>query len=70
LKGEVLTFLILTTLQEVWELIQLCDLAVDLSKRMNDPKRLFVARGNTLIKEEEDRKKVNLIPKKSRARQN
>jgi hypothetical protein len=50
-------------MQEVWELVQLYDLAVDLSERMNDPNRLFTARGNTLFKEERDRKRVRLIPK-------
>ena len=50
-------------MQEVWDLIHLYDLAVDLSQRMNDPMRLFKSRGNTLIQEEEDRKRVRSIPK-------
>jgi hypothetical protein len=52
----------------VWELVSLYELAEDLHARMNDPMRLFSARGDTLIKEEEDRRRVNAIPKKSQAR--
>jgi hypothetical protein len=52
----------------VWELVSLYELAEDLYARMNDPMRLFSARGDTLIKEEEDRRRVNTIPKKSQAR--
>jgi hypothetical protein len=54
----------------VWELVSLYELAEDLYARMNDPMRLFSARGDTLIKEEEDRRRVNTIPKKSQARRN
>jgi hypothetical protein len=49
----------------VRELVRLCDLAKDLtSRRVNDPERLFIPRGNTLLEEEQDRK-VRVIPQKS-----
>jgi hypothetical protein len=49
----------------VRELVRLCDLAKDLtSRRVNDTKRFFIPRGNTLLEEEQDRK-VMVIPKKS-----
>jgi len=44
--------------------VDLCSLTEDLKERMKDPNRLFKNRGKTLIKEEQDRKKVNTFPKK------
>jgi len=51
-------------LECVWELVELSRLADNLLHRMNDPNRLFKARGNQMFQEEADRKKVNQIPKK------
>ena len=42
--------------------IELCDLAEDLKERMKDPNRLFKSRGKAMVREEQDRKKVNTIP--------
>lgn len=52
------------TLQKMATFIDLCDLAQDLKERMQDPKRLFKNRGKTMVQEEQDRKKVNSIPRK------
>jgi len=51
-------------LESVRELCSLSRLADNLRQRMNDPNRLFKARGNQMVQEEADRKKVNQIPKK------
>ena len=52
------------TLQKMATFIDLCDLAQDLKERMQDPKRLFKNRGKAMVQEEQDRKKVNSIPRK------
>merc|ERR1719318_1300222 len=52
------------TLQKMATFIDLCDLAQDLKERMQDPKRLFKNRGKAMVQEEQDRKKVNTIPRK------
>eukprot|EP00092_Neocalanus_flemingeri_P033507 GFUD01036425.1.p1 GENE.GFUD01036425.1~~GFUD01036425.1.p1 ORF type:complete len:760 (+),score=195.12 GFUD01036425.1:167-2281(+) len=52
------------TLQKIVSYMELCDLAEDLKERMQDPKRLFKSRGTAMVKEEQDRKKVNTIPRK------
>eukprot|EP00092_Neocalanus_flemingeri_P033506 GFUD01036424.1.p1 GENE.GFUD01036424.1~~GFUD01036424.1.p1 ORF type:complete len:760 (+),score=195.92 GFUD01036424.1:167-2281(+) len=52
------------TLQKIVTYMELCNLAEDLKERMQDPKRLFKSRGTAMVKEEQDRKKVNTIPRK------
>jgi len=49
-------------LKDIHKVIQLHSLAEDLKQRMSDPNRLFKARGNLMMKEEEDRKIVSKIP--------
>jgi len=50
------------TFMKLSAFFDLCDLAQDLKDRMKDPSRLFKNRGKALMKEEQDRKKVNTIP--------
>ena len=50
------------TFSKLSTFVGLCDLADDLKERMKDPNRLFKSRGKAMVKEEEDRKKVNTIP--------
>eukprot|EP00092_Neocalanus_flemingeri_P000867 GFUD01000924.1.p2 GENE.GFUD01000924.1~~GFUD01000924.1.p2 ORF type:complete len:238 (-),score=82.32 GFUD01000924.1:766-1443(-) len=52
------------TLQKVVAFLEQCDLAEDLKERMQDPNRLFKSRGKTMVKEEQDRKRVNTIPRR------
>merc|ERR1719154_634090 len=52
------------TLLKVVVYLELCGLAEDLKTRMMDPNRLFKSRGKALVQEEQDRKKVNMIPRK------
>eukprot|EP00092_Neocalanus_flemingeri_P014462 GFUD01015606.1.p1 GENE.GFUD01015606.1~~GFUD01015606.1.p1 ORF type:complete len:767 (+),score=188.47 GFUD01015606.1:174-2303(+) len=52
------------TLQKVVAFMDLCDLAEDLKERMQDTNRLFKSRGPTMVKEEQDRKRVNTIPRR------
>merc|ERR1719508_475756 len=52
------------TFQKLVAYLELCDLAEDLKERMQDPNRLFKSRGKTLVQEEQDRKKVNMIPRR------
>ena len=49
---------------DIWDLLHLEKLSEDLIARMSNPDRLFKARGNQMVKEEKDRKKVNSIPKR------
>merc|ERR1719244_1822109 len=51
-----------STLEKVGVFVERCQLAEDLKKRMEDQNRLFTSRGNSMAKEEKDRKKVNEIP--------
>ena len=44
--------------------VDLSFLDEDLKERMQDPNRLFKNKGKTLVKEEQDRKKVNTFPKR------
>eukprot|EP00092_Neocalanus_flemingeri_P022714 GFUD01024634.1.p1 GENE.GFUD01024634.1~~GFUD01024634.1.p1 ORF type:complete len:780 (-),score=195.56 GFUD01024634.1:138-2267(-) len=52
------------TLQKIGAYMELCNLAEDLKERMQDPNRLFKSRGKAMVKEEQDRKRVNTIPRK------
>eukprot|EP00092_Neocalanus_flemingeri_P016893 GFUD01018271.1.p1 GENE.GFUD01018271.1~~GFUD01018271.1.p1 ORF type:complete len:528 (-),score=130.40 GFUD01018271.1:97-1641(-) len=52
------------TLQKIGAFMELCDLAEDLKERMQDPNRLFKSRGKAMVKEEQDRKRVNTIPRR------
>merc|ERR550519_2350598 len=52
------------TFSKLSAFIDLCDLAHDLKERMKDPSRLFKNRGKALMREEQDRKKVNTIPRR------
>jgi len=52
------------TFSKLTTFFELCDLAQDLKERMKDPNRLFKNRGKALVREEQDRKKVNSIPKR------
>jgi len=52
------------TFQIFSKFMELCELAKDLKERLQDPSRLFKSRGQTLLIEEQDRKKVNTIPKR------
>jgi len=50
--------------QKLSAYVDLSFLAEDLKERMQDPNRLFRNRGKTLMKEEQDRKKVQTFPKR------
>eukprot|EP00092_Neocalanus_flemingeri_P004203 GFUD01004521.1.p1 GENE.GFUD01004521.1~~GFUD01004521.1.p1 ORF type:complete len:794 (+),score=179.39 GFUD01004521.1:244-2382(+) len=52
------------TLQKIVAYMELCSLAEDLKERMQDPNRLFKSRGKAMVKEEQDRKRVNTIPRR------
>ena len=52
------------TFEKLVAFLELCDLAEDLKERMQDPNRLFKSMGKTLVQEEQDRKKVNMIPRR------
>ncbi|XP_023334457.1 uncharacterized protein LOC111705967 isoform X2 [Eurytemora carolleeae] len=50
--------------EDIWDLLHLENLSEELIERMSNPNRLFKARGNQMVKEEKDRKKVNSIPRR------
>ena len=52
------------TLHKLTVFMDLCDLAQDLKERMQDPNRLFKNRGKAMLQEEQDKKKVNSIPRR------
>jgi len=52
------------TFEKLMVFMDLCDLAQDLKERMQDPSRLFKSRGKAMVTEEQDRKKVNTIPRR------
>ena len=53
-------------LNKIKEYLTYCELAADLKRRTEDPKRLFNRRGGgvDMLQEEKDRKKVKLLPSK------
>merc|ERR1711915_891562 len=53
-------------LNKIKEYLTYCELAADLKRRTEDPKRLFNRRGGgvEMLQEEKDRKKVKLVPSK------
>eukprot|EP00092_Neocalanus_flemingeri_P018419 GFUD01019934.1.p1 GENE.GFUD01019934.1~~GFUD01019934.1.p1 ORF type:complete len:724 (-),score=194.61 GFUD01019934.1:76-2247(-) len=52
------------TIQKLVAYLDLRDVAEDLKERMMDPNRLFKSRGPAMVKEEQDRKKVNSWPRR------
>jgi len=50
--------------QKIVVYLEMCNLAEDLKERMQDPNRLFKSRGNPLFQEEQDRRKVKMIPRR------
>merc|ERR1719186_317032 len=51
-------------IQKIVAYLEMCNLAEDLKERMKDPNRLFKSRGKALFQEEQDRRKVNMIPRR------
>ena len=49
-------------LKKLETFLQRCSLAEELQLRVQDPERLFKARGKAMVQEEQDRRKVNALP--------